>query len=206
MLNAALITMGIAFISGLYLVWIGGWVIFWIGVFSIIFGILYTAGPFPLGYNGLGDIFVFLFFGLIAVTGTYYINALGWSFEAVLLSIPVGALCVNILVVNNLRDINQDRITGKKTLGVLFGEFVLKAEYTGMILIAYSSLFVLFIYFEYTRAIFLPLLVFPIVLWQLRTVWGHDDKTVLNHTLERTAQFMVFFGILLSVSVLLQSA
>jgi 1,4-dihydroxy-2-naphthoate polyprenyltransferase len=206
MLNAALITMGIAFISGLYLVWIGGWVIFWIGVFSIIFGILYTGGPFPLGYNGLGDIFVFLFFGLIAVTGTYYINALGWSFEAVLLSIPVGALCVNILVVNNLRDINQDRITGKKTLGVLFGEFVLKAEYTGMILIAYSSLFVLFIYFEYTRAIFLPLLVFPIVLWQLRTVWGHDDKTVLNHTLERTAQFMVFFGILLSVSVLLQSA
>jgi 1,4-dihydroxy-2-naphthoate polyprenyltransferase len=206
MLKATFIAMGIAFLAGLYLVWIGGWVIFWIGLFSIIFGILYTGGPFPLGYNGLGDLFVFLFFGFIAVMGTYYVNALEWSIESFWISMPVGALCVNILVVNNLRDINQDRITGKKTLGVLFGEFVLKAEYLVMLLIAISTLLILYIVFDYNQTVFLPLLALPLAILQLKSVWFHSDKSILNKTLERTAQFMVLFGILFSISILLQSS
>lgn len=119
---------------------------------------------------------------------------------------PVGALCVNILVVNNLRDINQDRITGKKTLGVLFGEFVLKAEYLVMLLIASSTLLILYIVFDYNQTVFLPLLALPLAILQLKSVWFHSDKSILNKTLERTAQFMVLFGILFSISILLQSS
>jgi 1,4-dihydroxy-2-naphthoate polyprenyltransferase len=204
MLKATAATMGIAFIAGLYLVWVGGWVIFWIGAASLAFGILYTGGPFPLGYNGLGDIFVFLFFGFIAVTGTYYVNALQWSIEAFMISIPVGALCVNILVVNNLRDIDQDRLTEKKTLGVLFGEQILKLEYIIMLIIAFASLILLNTYFEYDGAIFLPFLGLPFSLILSRTIWFHKDKSYLNRTLEHTAQFMVLFGVLLSIGIVLQ--
>lgn len=121
MFNATCIAMGIAFLAGLYLVWIGGWIILLIGILSLLFGIAYTGGPYPLGYNGLGDLFVFIFFGLIAVTGTYYVNALEWSLLSLWASIPVGALCVNILVVNNLRDIDQDKIAGKKNTWCAFG-------------------------------------------------------------------------------------
>lgn len=204
MLLATVITMGIAFITGLYLVWIGGWVIFWIGVASLVFGILYTGGPFPLGYNGLGDIFVFIFFGFAAVTGTYYLNTLQWSVEAFIISIPVGALCVNILVVNNLRDINQDRLTGKRTLGVLFGEKILKMEYIIMLTLAFASLIPLNTCFDYSGAIFLPLLGLPFSLKLSRTIWFHKEKSYLNRTLEHTAQFMVLFGILLSIGIVLQ--
>ncbi len=205
MFYAAIISMGLAFSAGLYLVWIGGWVIFLIGVFSLIFGFLYTAGPFPLGYNGLGDLFVFIFFGIIAVMGTFYVNTLQWSMEAFWISIPVGALCVNILVVNNLRDIDQDRLSGKKTLGVIFGEKTLKLEYLFMLVLSFYPLSVLYSHFDYTAAIFLPLLGIPFILSQLKTVWFHANKSVLNHTLERTAQFMIIFGVLLSIGILLQS-
>jgi 1,4-dihydroxy-2-naphthoate polyprenyltransferase len=206
MLQATFLTMGIAFLAGMYLVWVGGWVILSIGILSIIFGILYTGGPFPLGYNGLGDIFVFLFFGFAAVMGTYYVNTLEWSTESFLISIPIGALSVNILVVNNLRDIEQDRNSGKRTLGVLFGEAILKIEYLAMILLAYISLIGLYIIFDYNLMIFLPILGLPAALTQLNTVWTHKKKSTLNHTLERTAQFMILFGILLSVSILLQTS
>jgi len=128
MKRATILTMLIAFLAGLYLVWIGGWVVLAIGLFSLLFGILYTGGPYPLGYNGLGDLFVFIFFGFVAVMGTYYVNALQWSMLSFWASIPVGALCVNILVVNNLRDVDQDRVANKRTLGVLFGERALKLD------------------------------------------------------------------------------
>ncbi len=205
MLRATITTMLIAFIAGLYLVWIGGWVIFWIGVFSILFGILYTGGPFPLGYNGLGDLFVFIFFGLVAVAGTYYVNALSWSAEAFWLSLPIGALCVNILVVNNLRDVEQDRISGKRTLGVMFGERVLKGEYLVMLLLAYLTLPILNLRFDYNTAIYLPLLGLPYIAFRLRTVWSHQQKQELNQTLEQTAKFMVVFGLLLATGIYLQS-
>lgn len=204
MLKATKITMLVAFVAGLYLVWIGGWVILLIGVLSLLFGILYTGGPFPLGYNGLGDVFVFIFFGFAAVMGTYYLNTLQWSVIAFWVSVPAGALCVNILVINNLRDIEQDRASGKRTLGVLFGERVLKFEYLLMIISAYAVIPILYINYNFNEAIFLPLLGLPFALMLLKSVWFIIEKQLLNSVLERTAQFMVLFGLLLSIGIVVQ--
>src|SRR5699024_12155557 len=111
---------------GLYLFWHAVLVILALSLASILFGYLYTGGPYPLGYNGLGDIFVFLFFGIVAVMGTYYVNALEWSTDSFWAPLSVGALATNILVINNLRDIEEDDPAGRNTLTVLFGEQVLK--------------------------------------------------------------------------------
>jgi 1,4-dihydroxy-2-naphthoate octaprenyltransferase len=203
MFRATYITMSIAFFTGLYLVWIAGWPVFLIGVFSLIFGVAYTGGPYPLGYNGLGDIFVFIFFGFAAVMGTYYVNALEWSPDSVIASIPVGALAVNILVINNLRDVHQDVLSGKRTLGVLLGENALKAEYTILIVLSFASLLILDIVFGYPAWIYLPCLSLPAAIYLLKQVFFHDDKRTLNKTLERTAQYMVLFGVLFSAGILL---
>ncbi|MEX0639110.1 MAG: 1,4-dihydroxy-2-naphthoate polyprenyltransferase [Balneolaceae bacterium] len=202
MLFATRLTFLVAFLAGLWLVWIGGWIILLIGLLSILFGFLYTAGPLPLGYNGLGDLFVFLFFGCIAVSGTYYVNALQWSVEALWLSVPVGALCVNILVVNNLRDIDQDRISGKRTLGVLFGERALQAEYIVMIILSYSILPMLHHYFNFHTAIYLPLLTLPFASILTYRVWNHQNKESLNKVLVQTALLMLIFGLLLATGTL----
>jgi len=111
----------LATLVGVYLVWVGGWPIVAIGLSSIVAAIAYTGGPFPLGYKGLGELFVFLFFGVIAVSGTYYVQAGALSPTAVLAGIPIGLLCANILVVNNVRDIETDRKAGKRTLAARFG-------------------------------------------------------------------------------------
>lgn len=203
MLRATILTMFIAFLAGLYLVWIGGWVVLWIGLLSLLFGILYTGGPFPLGYNGLGDIFVFIFFGFVAVMGTTYVNTLEWSEHAFWASAPVGALCVNILVVNNLRDVEQDKITGKRTLGVLFGESALKIEYISMIALAYLTPLYFYCFLDYSIFIILPYLSI-LFAWNLtKEVWHHEDKRSLNNTLERTAKLMVFYGFLFAAGLIL---
>lgn len=203
MLNATILTMGLAFILGLYLVWSAGWVILIIGLLSLLFGILYTGGPFPLGYNGLGDVFVFIFFGTIAVMTTYYVNALEWSEASFWASLAVGALCVNILVVNNLRDVEQDKKSGKKTLGVLFGERALKLEYTLMVLLAYAIPPHFLVQLEYNFWILLPFAAGPLAGYYVYRVWMEEDKVQLNPMLERTAQFMVIYGILFSIGIIL---
>lgn len=203
MMKATVTTMLTAFIAGLYLVYTAGWIMLFIGLLSLLFGILYTGGPYPLGYNGLGDLFVFIFFGIVAVTGTYYVNALQWSVTSFWVSLPVGALCVNILVVNNLRDIHQDRIAGKKTLGVLFGEQALKTEYLLMILIAFVIPILLYHFFSFSIWIMLPFLSLPLARILVRQVWYYEDKRDLNNTLERTAQFMVLYGLLFASGICL---
>jgi 1,4-dihydroxy-2-naphthoate octaprenyltransferase len=125
-----------AFIFGLYLVWIAGWPVLIIGTLSILFGILYTAGPFPLGYNGLGDIFVFIFFGPLAVGGTYYIQTLDINWIVLVSGLAPGLLSTAILTVNNLRDIRTDKKCGKRTLAVRYGETFSRMEYMFCILFA----------------------------------------------------------------------
>lgn len=203
MLNATIATMALAFLVGLYLVWVGGWIILLIGILSLLFGVLYTGGPYPLGYNGLGDVFVFIFFGMIAVTGTYYVNALEWSITSLIASLPVGALCVNILVVNNLRDIHQDKVSGKRTLGVLFGEKMLKMEYLGLLFLAFLVPVIFYHFYGYGISIMLPYLSLPLGWRLIKQVYYHNDKRDLNKTLERTAQFMILFGILFSAGIIL---
>jgi 1,4-dihydroxy-2-naphthoate octaprenyltransferase len=121
MKRAFILTFGLAVLVGVYLVWRGGWPIVVIGLASVLFGVLYTGGPMPLGYLGLGDVLVLAFFGPIATGGTYYVQAQAWSEAALLAGLAPGLLGVGLLTVNNLRDIEGDREAGKRTLAVRFG-------------------------------------------------------------------------------------
>lgn len=135
-----IVVFGLAAALGLYLAWIGGWVILVIGLAAILSAIAYTGGPFPLGYYGLGDVFVFLFFGVAAVAGTYYIHAGSVSTAAWWMTIPPGSIITAILVVNNLRDLENDRKAGKHTLAVRLGKQATKAQYVFCIAVAYLIL------------------------------------------------------------------
>jgi 1,4-dihydroxy-2-naphthoate octaprenyltransferase len=128
-----LVALGAAFAVGIYLVWVGGWPIVWVGLASLVCAVAYTGGPFPLAYHAMGDLFVFLFFGLVAVTGTYWVQALDFTAEALLAGAGVGALSTAILVVNNLRDIETDARAGKRTLAVRIGRAGSRAEYVALL-------------------------------------------------------------------------
>lgn len=135
-----LVVFGLAALLGLYLAWLGGWPIIIIGVAAIISAIAYTGGPFPLGYYGLGDFFVFIFFGLASVAGTYYVQAGFVSVAAWWMTIPPGLIITAILVVNNLRDLENDRKAGKHTLAVILGERNTRAQYLLCMTLAYLTL------------------------------------------------------------------
>jgi 1,4-dihydroxy-2-naphthoate octaprenyltransferase len=131
---------GLAALCGLYLATLRGWTVVWIGVAAILSAIAYTGGPFPLGYYGLGDIFVFIFFGIAAVAGTYYVQTGTVSAAAWWMSVPVGLIITAILVVNNLRDLENDRKAGKHTLAVRIGAQATKVEYVLLIAVSYLLL------------------------------------------------------------------
>src|SRR5437764_4353219 len=120
-LIATYVSFGLAVLCGIYLVVVAGPVLLLIGAASIVAGVLYTGGPRPYGYEGLGELFVFLFFGLVAVTGSYYVQIQHLPWEAFALAVPVGMLASAILVVNNVRDVDTDRRAGKRTLAVRLG-------------------------------------------------------------------------------------
>ena len=134
--TAMVVAFTLAVVAGVYLVVRGGWPIVGIGLLSIAAGILYTAGPYPLGYHGWGDLLVFIFFGPVAVVGTYYVQALETTPLVWLASIPMGALATAILVVNNLRDAETDRRAGKLTLAVRLGRGATIGEYVVMVMAA----------------------------------------------------------------------
>lgn len=134
------VVFGLSAVLGLYLAWLGGWVIIVMGIAAILSAIAYTGGPFPLGYHGLGDIFVFIFFGLASVAGTYYIQAGAVTPAVWLMTVPPGLIVTAILVVNNLRDLDHDRKAGKHTLAVRLGEEGTKIQYIACMAIAYLAL------------------------------------------------------------------
>jgi 1,4-dihydroxy-2-naphthoate octaprenyltransferase len=134
--RAMLLTLAAALGVGVYLAFVGGWPIVVIGVVSLVLAVAYTGGPFPLAYHGLGDVFVFVFFGLIAVAGTYYVQALRFPAEAWWLGAGVGALSTAILVVNNLRDRETDLRAGKRTLAVRLGQRGSQLEYLFLLVFA----------------------------------------------------------------------
>jgi 1,4-dihydroxy-2-naphthoate octaprenyltransferase len=127
----------LAALLGLYLAWLGGWPVIVLGLAAILSAIAYTGGPFPLGYYGLGDLFVFVFFGLASVAGTYYVQAKSIAAAAWWMAIPPGLIITAILVVNNLRDLENDRKAGKHTLAVMLGERASKAQYLICMIAAY---------------------------------------------------------------------
>jgi len=200
--NAMIGTFALSAVVGSYLVAVGGWPIAVIGILSILSGVAYTGGPFPLGYNGLGDVFVFIFFGIVAVTGTYWVQALAWSNIALISAVPVGLLSVAILIVNNYRDIDTDVKAGKRTLAVRMGRKATQVQYGSTLLVAYFIPVIQY-FTGYSPWIFLPLLTLPIAAIRMReflTLSGKD----LNPVLENTAKLLVIFGALYTVGLAMQ--
>ncbi len=195
-------TFGLSFILGLYLVYLGGIFILLIGIFSILAGIVYTAGPFPLAYNGLGDIAVFIFFGFIGTVGTYYVQANEITAMVFWSSIPVGALITNILVVNNYRDREEDHSNGKNTLAVIFGEKFARMQYVFFMVVSYAILFVVYFTFKKSLLIFLPLLSLPLSIKLIRMIFTLRGRE-LNKTLELTAKLSALYGLLFAAGILL---
>jgi 1,4-dihydroxy-2-naphthoate octaprenyltransferase len=191
-----------AFLLGLYLVYSVGLMILWIGIFSIIAGLAYTAGPFPLAYNGLGDLFVFIFFGIVGTVGTYYLHAQQFTSLAFLISLPVGALITNILIVNNYRDIDEDKTAGKNTLAVLLGREFSRYEYIFLILVSFFIPFLLHFKYDFNIWIFLPYITLPIAITLVKMIYALTG-TQLNKTLELSAKFSAIYGLLFSIGIIL---
>jgi 1,4-dihydroxy-2-naphthoate polyprenyltransferase len=191
-----------AFILGLYLFYTGGFFVLLIGIASILAGVAYTAGPYPLAYNGLGDLFVFIFFGVVGTVGTYYVQAHSLTYLPFLCSIPVGALITNILIVNNYRDIEEDRAANKYTLAVKFGKGFTRYQFIFLLFLSFIIPLVLFLGFDFKGWIFLPYLTTPIVFKLIKMLYSYDGKE-LNKTLELTARLSAIFGLLFSAGILL---
>ena len=191
-----------AFLLGMYLVYSVGIIIFWIGIFSIFAGLAYTAGPFPLAYNGLGDLFVFIFFGIVGTMGTYYLHIQQFNILSFLISLPVGALITNILIVNNYRDIEEDKSAGKNTLAVLLGREFSRFEYVFFILLSFFVPFLLHFKYNFSFWVFLPYITLPLAITLVKMLYVFSG-TQLNKTLELTAKFSALYGFLLSVGIIL---
>jgi 1,4-dihydroxy-2-naphthoate polyprenyltransferase len=199
---AITIIFGLSFLLGLYLVYVGGWIILLIGILSIMAGIAYTAGPLPLAYNGLGDIFVFIFFGFVGTVGTYYVQALQLTPLVFWVSVPVGALITNVLVVNNYRDIDEDKLNGKHTLAVKWGEKFTRLQYVVFTVISYAILLVVYFTYKQELIIFLPVLSLPLAIKLIKMIYTLEGKE-LNKTLELTAKLSAIYGILFALGILL---
>jgi 1,4-dihydroxy-2-naphthoate octaprenyltransferase len=201
MLTATWIVLGAAFAVGLLLVREGGWVLLPIGVVSIACAIAYTGGPFPLGYNGLGDVFVFVFFGLVAVCTTFFVQTGGVTPDVVSCAAAVGLLAANILVANNYRDVETDARAGKKTLVVRFGRRFAVWQYALSNLVAMLCPPALVLAGAFRWPVLLPLMLAP---WAMRLTHRlaascePQEQIVL---LGRTALFLAAFGVLLSAGV-----
>jgi 1,4-dihydroxy-2-naphthoate octaprenyltransferase len=197
------VTFAAAVLLGLYLVWVGGWPILAIGVCSILAGLAYTGGPWPFGYHGLGDLFVFVFFGLVAVMGSAYLQTGRWTVLALAAAVPVGLLCTNILVVNNLRDLATDRAAGKGTLAVRIGDRATRAQYALLAVAAYLVPVALVATGRASRWLLLPLLTLPVAARLARLVLGGLAGRELNAVLKRSGQLEMLYGVLLATGLLL---
>jgi 1,4-dihydroxy-2-naphthoate octaprenyltransferase len=197
------VAFGAAALFGCYLAWIGGWPIVLIGLLSIICGLAYTGGPWPFGYHGLGDLFVFVFFGLVAVTGTAYLQTGVWSVFALIVSIPIGLLVTNILVINNLRDLPTDLAAGKNTLAVRLGDSRTRAQYALLTALAYLiPLGLAFGGGPARRWLLLPWLTTPLAFILVREVLGGIAGRDLNPMLKRTGLLLLSFGLLFTAGLI----
>jgi 1,4-dihydroxy-2-naphthoate polyprenyltransferase len=189
------------FFLGLYLVSIGGLPVLIIGVASLICAVLYTAGPKPLAYIGLGDVFVFLFFGIVAVMGTYFVQARVWSTDALIASLPVGALSTAILVINNYRDIETDRASGKRTLAVRIGEKATRMEFTALLLLAYAVPLLQILWgASYLYA--LPLASIPLALHVRNMVYRFSDGMSLNRALAWGGRLLALYALFYALAII----
>jgi 1,4-dihydroxy-2-naphthoate octaprenyltransferase len=201
-LIATYLTFGAAVLCGVYLIAVAGWALLAVGGASILAGVLYTGGPRPYGYEGLGEVFVFLFFGLVAVTGSYFVQRRGLPWEALVLAVPVGLLITAILVVNNTRDIDTDRRAGKRTLAVRLGRERTRVLFVAMIVGAFVSSWVPWFAGALSPWLLVTAATAPLALGVVRTMLTHADGPSLNDALARTAKLALIFCLLLCAGVL----
>ncbi|MCI7356779.1 MAG: 1,4-dihydroxy-2-naphthoate polyprenyltransferase [Parabacteroides sp.] len=201
MLKGTFITLGLACFCGCMLLFFAGWELIPVGIAIALCVLAYSAGPFPLAYNGLGDVCVLLFYGIIPVCFTYYVQALSFSLLSLLLSIAVGLLSVNILVINNYRDYVQDKAARKRTTIVLFGRRF------GRILYLLNGIIALLLVFPFLmQASTWMLAAFGLFFVLFMATWQemrHKNGKELNQTLAHTARNVLLFSILLSVFLIL---
>lgn len=203
MLAATWLVLGAAFAVGLLLIREGGWLLLPVGIVSIVCAIAYTGGPFPLGYNGLGDVFVFIFFGLVAVGATFYVQAGHVPPDVVSCAAAVGLLAANILVANNYRDVETDARAGKKTLVVRFGRRFAVWQYALSHVVALLCPPALLATGGYRWPVLLPLVLAPWAALLTRRLAMSREPAEQIELLGRTALFLAAFGVLLSAGVVL---
>jgi len=201
-LTATYLTFAGAVLCGVYLIAVAGWLLLAIGAASILAGVLYTGGPRPYGYEGLGELFVFLFFGFVAVTGSYYVQRRTLPWEAFVLAVPVGLLIAAILVVNNVRDIETDRRAGKMTLAVKLGRERARVLFTAMIALAFVSSWVPWFAGALSPWLLLTVAAAPLAVPLVRTVRTRADGPSLNVALAGSARLALVFCVLLCAGVL----
>jgi 1,4-dihydroxy-2-naphthoate octaprenyltransferase len=198
------VAFALAVLAGIYLTAVAGWPIVAIGVVAILSGIAYTGGPYPLGYNGLGDLFVFVFFGLVAVCGTVFVEAGRVPLLAVFASLPVGALATAVLVVNNVRDHKTDVVAGKRTLVVRFGREFGVMEYVAMMALAYGVPTALAVSRRASWWVLLPLVTIPLAARLMGVLARETDGPKLNQCLAGTAKLLLLHGLLFAAGLALR--
>jgi 1,4-dihydroxy-2-naphthoate octaprenyltransferase len=202
-LMATYATFGLAVLCGVYLVTVAGPELLLVGVASILAGVTYTGGPKPYGYEGLGEVFVFLFFGVVAVVGSYYVQIQRLPWEAFVLSVPVGLLAAAILVVNNVRDLETDRRAGKRTLAVRLGRERTRVLYAGMVAAAFLTALVPWVAGSLSVWLLLTWLALPLGIPVVQTVRERTDGPSLNGALARTGMLQLAFCLLLAAGTVL---
>jgi 1,4-dihydroxy-2-naphthoate octaprenyltransferase len=202
-LRATYVSFGVAVLAGIYLIVVAGWELLLVGAASILAGVLYTGGPRPYGYEGLGEAFVFLFFGIVAVAGSYFVQVEHLNWEAFALAVPVGLLAAAILVVNNIRDIDTDRRAGKRTLAVRLGRGRTRMLFAVIVYGAYVLAPVTWLFGPLSAWLLLSWLTIPLAAEIVRAVRNHTDGPTLNATLTRSGLLQLTFCVLLSAGLLL---
>jgi 1,4-dihydroxy-2-naphthoate polyprenyltransferase len=202
-LVATYVSFGVAVLAGIYLIVVAGWQLLLVGAASILAGVLYTGGPRPYGYEGFGELFVFLFFGIVAVAGSFFVQLKHLHWEAFALAVPVGLLAAAILVVNNFRDIDTDRRAGKRTLAVRLGRERTRNLYAAMVYGAYLLAPVTWLFGPLKAWVLLPWLTLPMAAPILRVVRNRTDGPSLNQALAQTGMLQLAFCMLLSAGLLL---
>jgi 1,4-dihydroxy-2-naphthoate polyprenyltransferase len=201
MLVATVLVLGAAFAVGLLLVAEGGWILLPIGVVSIVCAIAYTGGPYPLGYNGLGDLFVFIFFGLVAVGATFYVQVHAVTWPVIAAAGAVGLLAANILVANNYRDVETDAKAGKRTLVVRFGRKFALWQY-GLSALAALACAPALMLAGWRWPVLLPLVLAPWAMRLTHRLGNSIEPREQIAVLADTAKFLAAFGVLLSAGVI----
>jgi 1,4-dihydroxy-2-naphthoate octaprenyltransferase len=202
-LLATYISFAVAVAAGAYLIAVAGWELLLVGAASILAGVLYTGGPRPYGYEGLGEAFVFLFFGIVAVAGSYFVQVKHLEWEAFALAVPVGLVAAGILMVNNIRDIETDRRADKRTLAVRLGRRRARSLFAVTIYAAYVLLFVTWVFGPLTAWVMLPWLTVPVGAEIVRDVRNRVDGPSLNRALAQTGMLQLAFCMLLAAGLLI---